>query len=51
MMLDTVQHVKENGGDPRLLKIKGQEKKPNHRSHCSDEPVPAWSGRLRRCSW
>jgi type I restriction enzyme M protein len=26
MLLETVHHVKENGGDPRLLKIKGQEK-------------------------
>ena len=26
MLLETIHHVKENGGDPRLLKIKGQEK-------------------------
>ncbi|MEY3288595.1 MAG: hypothetical protein RLZZ419_837 [Pseudomonadota bacterium] len=26
MLLETVHHVKENGGDPRLLKIRGQEK-------------------------
>jgi type I restriction enzyme M protein len=26
MLLETVHHVKEQGGDPRLLKIKGQEK-------------------------
>lgn len=26
MLLETIYHVKENGGDPRLLKIKGQEK-------------------------
>ncbi len=26
MLLETVHHVKENGGDPRLLKIKGQER-------------------------
>lgn len=26
MLLETVHHVKENGGDPRLLKLKGQEK-------------------------
>ena len=26
MLLETVLHVKENGGDPRLLKLKGQEK-------------------------
>jgi type I restriction enzyme M protein len=26
MLLETVHHVKEHGGDPRLLKIKGQEK-------------------------
>ena len=26
MLLETIHHVRENGGDPRLLKIKGQEK-------------------------
>jgi len=26
MLLETIHHVKENGGDPRRLKIKGQEK-------------------------
>ncbi len=26
MLLETIHHVKDNGGDPRLLKIKGQEK-------------------------
>lgn len=26
MLLETVHHVKEHGGDPRLLKLKGQEK-------------------------
>ncbi len=26
MLLETIHHVQENGGDPRLLKIKGQEK-------------------------
>lgn len=26
MLLETIHHVKENGGDPRLLQIKGQEK-------------------------
>lgn len=26
MLLETIHHVKESGGDPRLLKIKGQEK-------------------------
>lgn len=26
MLLETIHHVKENGGDPRLLTIKGQEK-------------------------
>ncbi len=26
MLLETIHHVKENSGDPRLLKIKGQEK-------------------------
>lgn len=26
MLLETIHHVKENGSDPRLLKIKGQEK-------------------------
>lgn len=26
MLLETIHHVKENGGDPRQLKIKGQEK-------------------------
>lgn len=26
MLLETIHHVKENGGDPRLLKLKGQEK-------------------------
>ncbi len=26
MLLETIHHVKENGGDPRLLRIKGQEK-------------------------
>ena len=26
MLLETIHHVNENGGDPRLLKIKGQEK-------------------------
>ncbi|MBB1486522.1 type I restriction-modification system subunit M [Oceanospirillum sediminis] len=26
MLLETIHHVKEQGGDPRLLKIKGQEK-------------------------
>lgn len=26
MLLETVHHVRENGGDPRLLKLKGQEK-------------------------
>lgn len=26
MLLETIHHVKEHGGDPRLLKIKGQEK-------------------------
>ena len=26
MLLETIHHVKEKGGDPRLLKIKGQEK-------------------------
>ena len=26
MLLETIHHVRENGGDPRLLKLKGQEK-------------------------
>lgn len=26
MLLETIHHVRENGGDPRLLRIKGQEK-------------------------
>ena len=26
MLLETIHHVKENGGDPRMLKLKGQEK-------------------------
>lgn len=26
MLLETIHHVKDNGGDPRLLKLKGQEK-------------------------
>lgn len=26
MLLETIHHVEENGGDPRLLKVKGQEK-------------------------
>lgn len=26
MLLETIHHVEENGGDPRLLKLKGQEK-------------------------
>ena len=49
MLLETIHHVKENGGDPRLLKIKGQEK-PDYRSHRANEPLPARSGGFRYCS-
>ena len=39
MLLETVLHVKENGGNPKELRIKGQETNLTTESYCSYESV------------